>query len=101
MTADMYSFMAACKKNGVNEHEWITDVLNRGQSINNKDLYQQLAEIQGQIRNLNTGFLGHLQHIDEKAKVRTDEWKGYRPISKQYDITQVPSDKGGNFKALH
>jgi transposase-like protein len=41
------------------------------------------------------------KHIDEKAKVRTDEWKGYRPISKQYDITQVPSDKGGNFKALH
>lgn len=41
------------------------------------------------------------KHIDEKAKVRTDEWKGYRPISKEYDITQGPSDKGGNFKALH
>jgi transposase len=42
MTAAMYSFMATCKKNGINEHEWITDVLNRGQSINNKDLYQLL-----------------------------------------------------------
>jgi len=41
------------------------------------------------------------KHIDKKAKVRTDEWKGYRPISKQYNITQVPSDRGGNFKALH
>ena len=41
------------------------------------------------------------KHIDKKAKVRTDEWKGYRPISKQFNITQVPSDRGGNFKALH
>jgi transposase-like protein len=41
------------------------------------------------------------KHIDKKAKVRTYEWKGYRPISKQYNITQVPSDRGGNFKALH
>ena len=41
------------------------------------------------------------KHIDEQAKVRTDEWKGYRPLFKKYNITQVPSDKGGNFKALH
>ena len=41
------------------------------------------------------------KHIDKKAKVRTDEWKGYRHISKQFNITQVPSDRGGNFKALH
>jgi len=40
-------------------------------------------------------------HIANTAKVRTDEWKGYRPISKQYNIKQVPSDNGGNFKALH
>lgn len=42
MTAAMYSFMATCKKNGVNEQEWIADVLQRGQSIKNKDLYQLL-----------------------------------------------------------
>lgn len=42
MKAATYSFMATCKKNGVNEQEWITDVLQRGQSINNKDLYQLL-----------------------------------------------------------
>lgn len=41
------------------------------------------------------------KHIDKKAKVRADEWKGYLPISKQYNITQVPSDRGGNFRALH
>lgn len=41
------------------------------------------------------------RHIAPEAKVRTDEWKGYRPLSKTYNIKQVPSDKGGNFKALH
>lgn len=42
MTAAMYSFMATCKKNGVNEQAWIADVLDRGQSINHKNLYQLL-----------------------------------------------------------
>ena len=41
------------------------------------------------------------KHIDKKAIVRTDEWKGYRPISKKYNITQVTSDRGCTFKALH
>lgn len=42
MTAAMYSFMATCKKNSVNELEWLTDVFQRGQTINNKDLYKLL-----------------------------------------------------------
>lgn len=42
MTAAMYSFMATCKKNGVNEQEWISDVLDRCQTIKHKDLYQLL-----------------------------------------------------------
>jgi len=41
------------------------------------------------------------KHIDITAKVVTDEWKGYKPIAKQYDIKQIPSDDGKNFKALH
>lgn len=41
------------------------------------------------------------KHIDINAKVTTDEWKGYKPIAKQYNITQIPSNNGGNFKALH
>jgi transposase-like protein len=41
------------------------------------------------------------KHIDQKAKVRTDQWKGYRPLFKNYNITQIPSNHGGNFKALH
>jgi len=41
------------------------------------------------------------KHIDKSATVRTDEWKGYRPIAKKFNITQIPSNNGGNFKALH
>jgi len=41
------------------------------------------------------------KHIAKSAQVRTDEWRGYRPIADEYNITQIPSDKGGNFKALH
>src|SRR5690606_15844799 len=42
MTAAMYSFMASCKKNGVNEFEWLKDVFERIQSHKQKDLYQLL-----------------------------------------------------------
>ena len=42
MTAAMYSFMATCKKNGVDEFEWLKDVLERIQSIRHKNLYQLL-----------------------------------------------------------
>jgi transposase len=42
MTAAMYSFMASCKKNGINEFEWLKDVFERIQSHKQKDLYQLL-----------------------------------------------------------
>jgi len=41
------------------------------------------------------------KHIDKKAKITTDKWKGYNPIAKDYDLTQILSDKRANFKALH
>jgi len=41
------------------------------------------------------------KHIAVKANVTTDEWKGYRPIMKEFNITQIPSNHGNNFKALH
>jgi len=41
------------------------------------------------------------RHISKEAEVTTDCWKGYRPIMKDYNITQVESDGGLNFKALH
>ncbi|VAW15862.1 hypothetical protein MNBD_BACTEROID03-2388 [hydrothermal vent metagenome] len=41
------------------------------------------------------------KHIDIDAKITTDKWKGYNPIAKDYDLTQILSDKGSDFKALH
>jgi len=42
-----------------------------------------------------------VNHISRGAQVTTDKWRGYRPISKAYNITQIESNKGMNFKALH
>ncbi|SDA77648.1 IS66 C-terminal element [Algoriphagus alkaliphilus] len=42
MTAAMYSFMASCKKNNLNEFDWLKNVFERIQSINHKSLYQLL-----------------------------------------------------------
>ncbi|MGO2103533.1 MAG: IS1595 family transposase [Psychroflexus halocasei] len=42
-----------------------------------------------------------VNHISREAKVTTDKWRGYRPISKAYNITQIESNKGMNFKAIH
>lgn len=41
------------------------------------------------------------KHISKEAKVTTDLWKGYRPLMDDYNITQVESEGGVNFKALH
>lgn len=41
------------------------------------------------------------QHISNKAHVITDKWKGYIPLANRYDIEQIPSDNGKNFKKLH
>lgn len=41
------------------------------------------------------------KHIDKKAEITTDLWKGYRPIAAQYNINQIESNNGKNFKILH
>jgi len=41
------------------------------------------------------------KHISKDAEVTTDKWKGYRPLMKHYNITQIESNNGLNFKALH
>jgi len=41
------------------------------------------------------------QHISDQANVTTDQWRGYRPLSGEYNITQEKSVGGVNFKALH
>ena len=40
-------------------------------------------------------------YISEEASVTTDLWKGYRPLMKNYNIAQIKSNGGLNFKALH
>ena len=42
-----------------------------------------------------------VNHFSRKAKVITDKWRVYRPIAKVYNITQIESNGGMNFKALH
>ncbi len=41
------------------------------------------------------------KHIEDKATITTDVWKGYRPIFEHYNITQIESKNGRNFIALH
>lgn len=41
-----------------------------------------------------------INYINREAQVTTDLWRGYKPISKAYNITQIKSNKGLNFKAL-
>jgi len=40
-------------------------------------------------------------HISKKAKVFTDKWTGYKPISKDYEIHQDYSDNGSSMKQMH
>jgi len=41
------------------------------------------------------------EHISTSAKVFTDKWRGYEPLKSRYNITQIKSDNGKNFKKLH
>lgn len=41
------------------------------------------------------------KHISKTAKVKTDLWRGYRPLTAKYDIEQEQSLSGLNFKTLH
>lgn len=41
------------------------------------------------------------KHISKEANVLTDKWKGYRPLMTEYNIEQIESDSGMNFKMLH
>jgi len=41
------------------------------------------------------------KHISLEAKVKTDKWKGYRPIKKDYDIKQSLSNSGLGMPEIH
>lgn len=42
-----------------------------------------------------------IKHVSKEAEVTTDSWKGYLPLINEYNITQIDSNNGSNFKALH
>lgn len=41
------------------------------------------------------------KHISKEAKIKTDKWTGYKPLKKEFDITQIKSDKGNSSKEIH
>lgn len=41
------------------------------------------------------------KHISKQSKIKTDGWRGYAPLKKDWNITQLPSQKGSNFRLLH
>jgi len=41
------------------------------------------------------------QHIDRGTKIITDKWNKVCSLSKRYNIEQIPSNRGKNFKQLH
>ncbi len=41
------------------------------------------------------------RHISESAKVETDKWRGYRPLTKKWNITQELSNGGRNMPQIH
>ncbi|EIM72180.1 transposase IS66 [Nitritalea halalkaliphila LW7] len=51
--AAMYSFMASCKRNGVDEREWLSDIFDRVQGIMHKEIFKLLpsnwAKYRGQL----------------------------------------------------
>ena len=42
-----------------------------------------------------------VNHISPDINIVTDQWRKYQPISKDYNITQIKSNGGLNFKASH
>jgi len=41
------------------------------------------------------------KHISQEAEINTDLWSGYKPLQKDYKITQQKSKPGENFNLMH
>ena len=41
------------------------------------------------------------RHISKNSSIRTDQWRGYARLKKDWQITQTPSNKGKSMKMLH
>ena len=42
-----------------------------------------------------------INNISREPKVTIDKWREYKPIAKAFNVTQIESNNGHNFKALH
>lgn len=85
----------------------------RGRSLGTKKMIVVALEVIGKsvgrayaeiIENANSKELGGFmrKHIDKKAHVVTDEWRGYLPLKKEYPhLEQWKSESGKNFKDVH
>lgn len=41
-------------------------------------------------------------YVDQQASIKTDKWRGYKPLKKEYKkLSQKASKRGKNFKELH
>lgn len=85
----------------------------RGRSLGNKKMIVVALEIIDKgvgrayaeiIEHANSKELGGFmkKHIDKKAHIVADEWRGYLPLKKEYPNLELrKSDDGKNFKDLH
>jgi hypothetical protein len=85
----------------------------RGRSLGNKKMIVVALEVLDKgvgrayaeiIEKANSKELGNFmkKHIDNKAHIVTDEWRGYLPLKKEYrNLKQVKSEEGKNFKEIH
>ncbi|WP_394774788.1 IS1595 family transposase [Flavobacterium sp.] len=85
----------------------------RGRSLGNKKMIVIALEVMDKgvgrayaeiIEKANSKELGSFmkKHIDKKARIVTDEWRGYLPLKKEYpNLEQHKSEEGKNFKDIH
>lgn len=85
----------------------------RGRSLGSKKMIVVALEVMGKsvgrayaevIEHANSKELGGFmrKHIDKKAHVVTDEWRGYLPLKKEYHhLEQWKSENGKKFKDVH
>jgi transposase-like protein len=67
---------------------------------NGRGIYRSYAKV---IENSSTKQLKPFfeECISKESKIKTDKWRGYNPIKKDYNVRQVTSKNGKNFKRLH
>ena len=55
------------------------------------------------IENASAGELLEIfeKHVDRDAKILTDQWRGYSPLTEAYNIKQEKSQPDANFRVMH